>query len=88
TSAGTITIDTSTPAVAENVIISSNDQPIADGASTKDNTPTLSGEAEPGSTVVIYDNGTEIGTVTADENGNWSFTPATALDDGEHAFTV
>ncbi|VDZ75424.1 adhesin for cattle intestine colonization [Atlantibacter hermannii] len=88
TSAGTITIDTSTPAVAENVIISSNDQPIADGASTKDNTPTLSGEAEPGSTVVIYDNGTEIGTVTADENGNWSFTPATALDDGEHTFTV
>ena len=88
TSAGTITIDTSTPAVAENVIISSNDQPIADGASTKDNTPTLSGEAEPGSTVVIYDNGTEIGTVTADENGNWSFTPETALDDGEHAFTV
>ncbi|MEI9884875.1 Ig-like domain-containing protein, partial [Atlantibacter hermannii] len=65
-----------------------NDQTLADGASTKDSTPTLSGEAEPGSTVVIYDNGTEIGSVTADENGNWSFTPATTLDDGEHAFTV
>ncbi|WP_313759202.1 Ig-like domain-containing protein [Atlantibacter hermannii] len=88
TSAGTITIDTSAPAVADNVTISANDQTLADGASTKDNTPTLSGEAEAGSTVVIYDNGEAIGTVTADENGNWSFTPETALDDGEHAFTV
>jgi len=88
TSAGTITIDTTAPAAADNVTISANDQTLADGASTKDNTPTLSGEAEAGSTVVIYDNGEAIGTVTADENGNWSFTPETALDDGEHAFTV
>ncbi|BET41992.1 Ig-like domain-containing protein [Atlantibacter hermannii] len=88
TSAGTITIDTTAPAAATEVILSGDDQTLADGASTKDTTPTISGEAEPGSTVVIFDNGTEIGTVTADENGNWSFTPATALDDGEHAFTV
>jgi len=88
TSAGTITIDTTAPAAASEVTLSGDDQTLADGASTKDNTPTLSGEAEPGSTVVIYDNGVEIGTVTADENGNWSFTPEAALDDGEHAFTV
>jgi len=88
TAAGTITIDTTAPAAASEVTLSGDDQPLADGASTQDNMPTVSGEAEPGSTVVIYDNGTEIGTVTADENGNWSFTPATALDDGEHTFTV
>uniref|UniRef100_UPI002FE1E325 Ig-like domain-containing protein n=1 Tax=Atlantibacter hermannii TaxID=565 RepID=UPI002FE1E325 len=88
TSAGTITIDTTAPAAASEVTLSGGDQMLADGASTQDSTPTVSGEAEPGSTVVIYDNGTEIGTVTADENGNWSFTPATALDDGEHTFTV
>jgi len=88
TSAGTITIDTTAPAAASEVTLSGDDQSLSDGASTKDNTPTLSGEAEPGSTVVIYDNGTEIGTVTADENGSWSFTPETALTDGEHAFTV
>ncbi|WP_052511628.1 Ig-like domain-containing protein [Atlantibacter hermannii] len=88
TSAGTLTIDTTAPAAASEVILSGDDQTLADGASTKDTTPTVSGEAEAGSTVVIYDNGTEIGTVTADENGNWSFTPQTALDDGEHTFTV
>ncbi|MDW4578785.1 Ig-like domain-containing protein, partial [Atlantibacter hermannii] len=88
TSAGTITIDTTAPAAASEVTLSGDDQTLADGASTKDTTPTLSGEAEPGSTVVIYDNGTEIGSVTVDENGNWSFTPETALTDGEHAFIV
>ncbi|MDU7390517.1 Ig-like domain-containing protein, partial [Atlantibacter hermannii] len=88
TSAGTITIDTTAPAAASEVTLTGDNQPLADGASTQDTTPTVSGEAEPGSTVVIYDNGTEIGSVTADENGNWSFTPETALDDGEHTFTV
>ncbi|EBW6088706.1 hypothetical protein A4L73_28620, partial [Salmonella enterica subsp. enterica serovar Enteritidis] len=88
TSAGTITIDTTAPAAASEVTLIGDDQSLSDGASTKDTTPTVSGEAEAGSTVVIYDNGEAIGTVTADENGNWSFTPETALTDGEHAFTV
>ncbi|WP_142984795.1 Ig-like domain-containing protein, partial [Atlantibacter hermannii] len=88
TAAGTITIDTTAPAAASEVTLSDDDQPLADGASTQDSTPTVSGEAEPGSTVVIYDNGVEIGTVAADADGNWSFTPETALDDGEHTFTV
>ncbi|XQM33845.1 hypothetical protein DFLDMN_000655 [Cupriavidus sp. H19C3] len=29
-----------------------------------------------------------MGTATADENGNWSFTPATALADGAHNITI
>ena len=29
-----------------------------------------------------------IGTVTADENGAWSFTPETPLADGDHSLTV
>ncbi|HAI49654.1 MAG TPA: hypothetical protein DCM53_08380, partial [Enterobacteriaceae bacterium] len=44
TAAGTITIDTSAPAAASEVTLSGDDQTLADGASTKDNTPTLSGE--------------------------------------------
>ena len=55
---------------------------------TNDNTPTLLGAGQPGTTVHIYDNGTEIGTAVVDANGGWNFTPANALTDGSHSFTV
>ncbi|MFK0896000.1 Ig-like domain-containing protein, partial [Pseudomonas paraeruginosa] len=47
------------------------------------NGTTLSGTAEPGSSVTLTDgNGAPIGQVTADGSGNWSFTPSTALPNG------
>ncbi|WP_107320860.1 Ig-like domain-containing protein, partial [Pseudomonas paraeruginosa] len=47
------------------------------------NGTTISGTAEPGSTVTLTDgNGAPIGQVTADGSGNWSFTPTTPLADG------
>ncbi|HBO5665761.1 TPA: BapA prefix-like domain-containing protein, partial [Pseudomonas aeruginosa] len=47
------------------------------------NGTTLSGTAEPGSSVTLTDgNGNLIGQVTADGSGNWSFTPSTPLADG------
>ncbi|MDW8819421.1 Ig-like domain-containing protein, partial [Pseudomonas aeruginosa] len=47
------------------------------------NGTTLSGTAEPGSSVTLTDgNGNPIGQVTADGSGNWSFTPSTPLADG------
>ncbi|MBA5148313.1 Ig-like domain-containing protein [Pseudomonas aeruginosa] len=47
------------------------------------NGTTLSGTAEPGSTVTLTDgNGNPIGQVTADGSGNWSFTPGTPLANG------
>ncbi|CRL51644.1 Ig-like domain-containing protein [Pseudomonas sp. URMO17WK12:I11] len=58
------------------------------GDTTDDNRPTLSGKAEAGSTVVVEDKGVEIGRVTADGSGNWSFTPSTPLADGEHSFSA
>ncbi|MDA5563504.1 Ig-like domain-containing protein, partial [Cobetia sp. MMG027] len=61
---------------------------LADGDSTNDATPTLTGSAEAGSTVTITHNGEEIATVTADANGTWSFTPATDFADDEHIFSV
>ncbi|QXI11246.1 Ig-like domain-containing protein [Pseudomonas zeae] len=61
---------------------------LAFGAITDDTTPTLSGNAEAGSTVAIFDNGQKLGETRADANGNWSFTPATPLIEGEHSFTV
>ena len=58
------------------------------GAVTDDTCPTLIGKAEPGTVVSIYDHGQKLGTVRADENGNWSFTPTEALSKGEHNFTA
>ena len=54
---------------------------------TRDATPSLSGTAEAGSTVTIFDGMTELGSVTADGSGNWSFT-STSLAAGAHELTV
>ncbi|MFK7801679.1 MAG: VWA domain-containing protein [Anaerolineae bacterium] len=58
-----------------------------DSATSADNgISTLTGTAEPNSTVTIYLNGLPIGTVQADENGDWSlsgYMPA-----GTHTFTA
>ncbi|MFI3024725.1 Ig-like domain-containing protein, partial [Klebsiella aerogenes] len=55
---------------------------------TNDNIPTLSGKAEAGMTVIVKDNGTVIGSTTADGNGNWTFEPASALAEGKHSFST
>ncbi|WNN39358.1 Ig-like domain-containing protein [Pseudomonas inefficax] len=47
------------------------------------NGSSLSGTAQPGSTVVLTDgNGNPIGQTTVDSNGNWSYTPDSPLPDG------
>ncbi|WP_133972695.1 Ig-like domain-containing protein, partial [Pseudomonas sp. JV551A1] len=47
------------------------------------NGSSLSGTAQPGSTVVLTDgNGNPIGQTTVDSNGNWSYTPENPLPDG------
>ncbi|PNB68933.1 hypothetical protein C1X64_30755, partial [Pseudomonas sp. GW456-E7] len=58
------------------------------GGSTDDVTPVLNGKAEAHSTVKIFDGASQIGTVTADANGNWTFTPAQPLVEGTHSFTA
>ncbi|TNV09039.1 hypothetical protein FH968_23510, partial [Buttiauxella sp. B2] len=50
--------------------------------------PALSGHADAGDIVLVYDNNKVIGSATAASNGTWSFTPATALNDGSHSFTT
>jgi VCBS repeat-containing protein len=40
---------------------------------TADHNPLLTGTAEAGSMVTLYADGEEVGTTTADENGNWSY---------------
>ena len=55
---------------------------------TVDPTPQLSGSAPVNSHVYIYDDGKLIGSVQADGEGNWSFTPDRDLGTGSHALTV
>lgn len=61
---------------------------VLSGQATNDNTPTIEGYAQAGSTVRIFDNGVQIGSEVADSNGAWSFTPGTPLADGTHNFTA
>ncbi|MBL8957603.1 MAG: hypothetical protein JNK82_42910 [Myxococcaceae bacterium] len=60
----------------------------ADGSTTNDGTPTITGTAPPGSTVTVKEGGTVICTATADAAGAFSCTPMTALPDGPHTFTA
>ena len=86
------TVDTTAPANVSNLVITDDvgavTGPLHDGDTTDDNQPTFSGNAEPNGTVIIFDNGTPIGSTTVDPNGDWSFTPTKPLRDGDHDFTT
>ncbi|WP_259740924.1 Ig-like domain-containing protein, partial [Pseudomonas poae] len=84
-------VDTTAPAAADQQLfddVGPITGVIVDGTVTDDNTPTLSGTAEPGGTVIIKDNGVEIGEAPVAEDGTWSFTPNTSLKDGEHSLST
>ena len=59
---------------------------------TNDNTPTLSGKATANATISVFDGEGEsvplLGTTTADNDGNWSYTPTSPLADRDHKFTI
>ncbi|QEM80691.1 Ig-like domain-containing protein [Halomonas binhaiensis] len=61
---------------------------LASGDSTDDTLPTLTGTADAGATITIFQDGTEIGTATAGAGGNWSFTPDADLAEGSYSFTA
>ncbi len=83
--------DTTAPTAATNLTLTDNvgaiQGAIVNGVTTDDNTPTLTGTAEAGATVSIYDGSTLLGTVVVGANGNWSFT-SPALAEGQHSFTT
>ncbi|MCY6412748.1 type I secretion C-terminal target domain-containing protein [Acinetobacter sp. VNH17] len=61
---------------------------VFNGGSTDDTTPTFYGVAEAGSTVVLFANGTEVGTTTAGADGKWSLTTTPITHLGQYIFTV
>ncbi|MFH7803765.1 Ig-like domain-containing protein, partial [Enterobacter cloacae] len=87
-----IVIDTKAPDAASDLLVTDNvgayQGPVVSGDTTDDNTPTLSGKAEPGSTVNIIDNGQVIGSTKVNPDGTWSYTPDQQLANGAHDLTT
>ncbi|HCT5209595.1 TPA: BapA prefix-like domain-containing protein [Enterobacter hormaechei] len=85
-------VDTVAPGAPAIVSITDDVAPgtgtLGSGSSTNDPRPQLTGTAEAGSTVTIYDNGIAIGTAVVGSNGSWSFTPSVNLSEGSHQLTV
>jgi hypothetical protein len=77
-SAMSVVVDTTSPA---NPVVATS------SGTLRNRTPSLSGTAEPGSTVTIFRDGVSVGSVTADGSGNWSYT-STSLGLNTYAFTV
>ncbi|CXA67655.1 large repetitive protein [Salmonella enterica subsp. enterica serovar Typhi] len=86
-----VTLDTQPPAQPDAPLISDNVAPvignIGNNGATNDTTPTFSGTGEIGSTIILYNNGSEIGRTTVGDNGSWNFTPA-ALTPETYTITV
>ena len=77
--AGTLAVDTAAPVVPT----------ITGGAGlTNDATPVVSGTAEAGATVRLYEGATELGTTTANGSGAWSIESSTALGQGAHTLVA
>ncbi len=60
---------------------------VATGGFADDSTPTLSGRAEAGSLVTIYDGTSKVATVLA-VGGQWTYTPSVDIAKGLHNYTV
>ena len=83
-----LTVDTVVPATPTLSLSAASDS----GSSntdriTKVTTPTITGTAEAGSTVTLYEGSTVLGTTTADGTGAWSIT-SSVLADGSHSLTA
>ena len=87
----TLNIDTVAPTVITGLTVTDDVAPdlgnLTTGSITNDTRPTFSGVAEANSQVKIYDGGTVVATVTAGANGQWTWTPGTALTSTTHTFT-
>ncbi len=82
------TLDTTVPTVSTPDLIAADDT----GTSSTDNLtlktlPTLTGTAEAGTTVTIFDGAASLGTATL-TGTNWTFTVLVALSDGAHSFSA
>lgn len=78
--AGDCEVVTVTITVEQKVVITGP----ADGATLEDTTPTVTGTSQPNTEVTITVDGTVVGKVIVDGDGNWTWTPDTELSFGPH----
>lgn len=76
-----VTVDTVAPA---DPVISAP----ANGAHLNNPRPTVTGTAEPATEIRVLVDGSQVATVTADVNGDWSWTPGSDLSDGPHTLAA
>ncbi|WP_429773881.1 BapA/Bap/LapF family large adhesin [Acinetobacter schindleri] len=74
-------------------MIEDNQEPglaiVANGGSTNDTTPTLAGVGGiVGALITIYNTDEVLGTTEVAEDGSWSFTPTTPLQEGEYSIST
>src|SRR4029079_15542457 len=81
-----VTIDTTAPTIPTITSFSTDSGVVGDGI-TNDNALTLTGTAEAGSTVKVYDGATLLGSASASGTGAWSYTTA-VLPNGGHSLTA
>jgi len=74
-----LTVDATAPSVA----VTSP----ANGSTTSDNTPLITGTAETGTTVKVYVDGNLVTTISVNGSGTWSYTSATLVD-GSHTVSA
>jgi len=82
----TFTVDASAPSVsapADASVIHGYVNALNDGAGQ-----TIGGATEAGASVAIYDNGSQVGAVTADAQGAWSYQVGVLADGSSHSYRV
>ncbi len=82
-----VVIDT-TPPVAPLLTAVAEDTGVPGDRITNDSTPSISGTAEAGSIVTLFQDGSAVGSTTANTSGNWSFGQTNVLSDGSYSFTA
>ncbi|WBV44707.1 Ig-like domain-containing protein [Pseudoroseomonas cervicalis] len=83
-----VLVDAVPPAPPSLALDPGSDSGTAGDGRTRDTTPTLSGSAEPNSSVTILVDGVADGVALADGAGLWSHTLLTPLTDGPHSLTA
>ncbi|MEB5754525.1 Ig-like domain-containing protein [Citrobacter cronae] len=81
------TLDSHTDYPTINLDDASNSGSLDDNI-TSDNTPAFHGTGEPGATISILVDEKTVATVTADDEGNWTWQYPTTLADGEYSIRV
>lgn len=88
----TLQVDTNAPnapqILSATIVVGTENVVLANGSTTNQETPLLSGTGEPGATITLYNNGTEVDTVLVNAQGKWTYQPTANLSEGLNVITA